>query len=306
MGNDLTTRVQHNTTPAEAGEGEQRPATMADQIRQMQNQFQMAMPKGAEAQQLVRDALTCLRTNPQLAECDPQSVLGGLMTVSQLGLRVGVLGHSWLLPFWDNRSKSRKAQLIIGYQGYRELAQRTGQIDTIIARPVHENDHFDLDYGVADNLVHKPELRGERGEAIGYYAIVKYTTGGYAFWYMSKTEVEQHRDRNAMARDKSGRIVGPWRDNFDAMAGKTVFLQLARWMPKSTELASAIEADNSVRLDTAMSPDAMVHGEKPTPDDIDGELVDEPGASGESAPAEDEQGYRDDDPDLATNQQGNA
>ena len=59
------------------------------------------MPKGVEAAQLVRDALTAVRTNPKLAECEPNSVLGSLMTCAQLGLRPGVLGHAWLLPFWD-------------------------------------------------------------------------------------------------------------------------------------------------------------------------------------------------------------
>lgn len=306
MGNELTQRVKTNTAPADNGNG--KPPTLGQQIQQMQTEFARAMPKGAEATQLVRDALTCLRTNPKLAECDPQSVLGGLMTCAQLGLRVGVLGHAWILPFWNSRAylgtddNGRKrfggyqAQLIIGYQGYRELAQRSGQIDTLIARPVHANDHFDVDYGIADNLVHKPELHGDRGDVIGYYAIVKYTSGGYAFWHMSKTEVEQHRDRYAMARDKNRNIVGPWRDNFDAMASKTVFLQLARWMPKSTDLASAIEADNSVRLDTAATPDALLHGEKPDPGDIDGEVVTD---TGQQEAADDDNQLRDDDPDLA-------
>jgi recombination protein RecT len=91
--------------------------SLADQIRGMEKQFQLAMPRGAEATQLVRDALTALRTIKHLDKCEANSVLGALMTCAQLGLRPGVLGHAWPLPFWDRHSKGYKAQLVIGYQG---------------------------------------------------------------------------------------------------------------------------------------------------------------------------------------------
>lgn len=38
-------------------------------------------------------------------------------------------------------------------------------------------------------------------------------------------------------------FVGPWGDHFEAMGDKTAFLQLVRWLPKSTELAGAISDD---------------------------------------------------------------
>ena len=122
----------------------------------MEDQFAMAAPRGIEAKQLVRDALTALRQNPELAECDPQSVLGGLMTMAQLGLRVGVLGHGWLLPFRDWKTKQKKAQLVIGYQGLVELAYRSNKIKSLSARTVHANDHFRIEYGIDETLEHRP------------------------------------------------------------------------------------------------------------------------------------------------------
>lgn len=323
MGTDLARRVRENTKTTTRDDNAAQP-TLGQRIQQMQEQFQLAMPRGIEAAQLIRDALTCLRTTPKLAECEPTSVLGGLMTCAQLGLRPGVpgLGHAWLLPFWDSRlvwvddkgrqrTGGQRAQLIIGYQGYRELAQRSGQISTVIGRVVYFNDHFEIDYGVADNLVHKPRLDGSRGDAVGYYAIVKYTAGGYAFWHMSKAEVEEHREKYAMARKPIWRdgkktdkteIVGPWRDNFDEMAAKTVFLRLAKWMPKSTELASAIVADGTVRVDLSPDPDVMLHGEF-----VDADLVtDEPAPASADDPASgsDVSQLRDDDPDLMAHENG--
>jgi recombination protein RecT len=251
--------------------------TLADQIRRMQSQYQAAMPRGAEAAQLVRDALTAVRTNPKLAECEPTSVLGSLMTCAQLGLRPGVLGHAWLLPFWDNRSKTNKAQLVLGYQGMIELAMRSGKISSLIARTVHENDEFSVDYGLADSLVHKPNLFGDRGQPIAFYAIAKFTSGGHAFVVMTVPEMERYRQEHAKARTREGKIFGPWVDNFEGMAHKTCIRQLSKYMPKSTELAVAIAADEGVRVDIRGEVDAAEATEHP--DVVIGEVVDEGGAN---------------------------
>lgn len=246
--------------------------TLADEIRRMQAQFQAAMPRGAEAAQLIRDALTALRTTPKLAQCEATSVLGALMTVAQLGLRPGVLGQAWILPFWDSRSSGYKAQFVAGYQGLIELAHRSGKISSLIARTAFSNDHFDVDYGLADSLIHKPDLTRERGEPTAYYAIAKFTTGGYAFIVMTQPEMLAYRQKYAKSRDRNGKIFGPWVDNFEEMAHKTCIRKLSKYMPKSTELAIAIAADGGVRVDLTPTVDASEVTEHP--DMIDGDVVD--------------------------------
>lgn len=267
MARDLEARIAANNTPAQ-----NRPPSLADQIRSMEQQFQLAAPKGVEATQLVRDALTALRQTPKLAECTPQSVLGSLMSCAQLGLRPGVLGHAYLLPFYDRRQGGQVAQLVVGYQGLVELAHRSGQIQSLIARTVFENDHFDVDYGLEDKLIHKPYMSGDKGQPIAYYAVAKFTTGGHAFFVMSHPEMLEYRDRYAKSKK-----FGPWVDNFEAMAHKTCVRQLSKWMPKSTELATAISADETVRVD--LTPDAINYGQHPdsdgAPEQVDGEVVDD-------------------------------
>lgn len=288
MGSNLRARVNERATSTLAAvEGGE--ATLGQHIRAMRDQFEAAMPKGSEAAQLVRDALTALRTVPKLAEADTLSVLGSLMTCAQLGLRPNVsgLGHAWLLPFWDSNYErvgggkgGRRAQLVIGYQGYRELAMRSGRVSDVIGRVVHERDTYSVAYGLHERLEHEPYLDGPRGDARHYYAIVRYTTGGYSFWSLSRWEAEAHRDRYAMAK-KDGEVLGPWRDNFDEMAVKTAFLRLAKWMPKSTELAAAIAADGTVRVDLTPSPDALFNGERPETGVVDGEVVEGTGEGGD-------------------------
>lgn len=253
--------VQRAHGTVEQGE---RPQTLQDKIRAMEAQFALAMPKGLEAAQLVRDALTALRQTPDLAKCTPDTVLGALMTCAQLGLRPGVLGHAWVLPFWDGKSKSHKAQLIVGYKGFVELAYRNPKVASVIARTVYEGDTFEVDYGLEDSLVHKPDLTGPRSTPIAHYAIFKTVDGGRAFWVMTETEVQAWKERYA-PRNRSQKIVGPWVTDYEAMARKTVLLRLAAWMPKATDLAYAMEVDNGVRanVDPTASLPEVTYVEQP-------------------------------------------
>lgn len=220
-------------------------------VQRMETEFAKALPKGIEAKQFLRDAMSVLSTNPRLAECERNSFIGGLMTMAQLGLRPGVsgLGHGWLLPM--RVSGQLRAQLIIGYQGWLALAHRSDKIESVEVRTVHENDEFAVEYGTDSRLIHRPTLRGSRGPETGAYAVVK--AGGGVYWeWMSQADLEEHRDRFAMAK-KNGAIVGPWRDHFWAMAKKTVLKRALWYAPRSTDIITSMAADETVRLDT--SPD---------------------------------------------------
>lgn len=220
------------------------PVQLKAQIREMQPQFQLAMPKGVEATQLVRDAMTVLSQNPKLAECDPRSVLGALMTCAQLGLRPGVLGQAYVIPF------KGRGQLVIGYQGLVVLAQRSGDIASISARAIHSNDLWDVEYGLNERLMHKPQLSGDRGDPVAYYCVVKSTRGGTYWEFMTRRDVERHRDKFAMQRDyDTGEVKGPWVDHFDAMALKTVVKKALNLAPRNTDLVMGMAVDESIRVD---------------------------------------------------------
>src|SRR5688572_6167430 len=90
--------VARRAAPAEGlvpREAAERVESLIGKVRKMQDAYADAMPRREEAVRLVRDAITAVRLNPKLAECRVDSMLGGLMTFAQLGLRVGVLGHGW-------------------------------------------------------------------------------------------------------------------------------------------------------------------------------------------------------------------
>jgi recombination protein RecT len=293
----MTTDQQQPGAEVALPSDEPRPPTLRDLVRKMEPEFALAAPKGVEARQIVRDAETAISQNPDLLKCEPRSVLGGLMTMAQLGLRVGVLGHGWLIPFkerakvggrWDD---IYRAQLVIGYQGMIALAYRSGLVDRITARTVRAADHFDLEYGLNERLVHVP-APGERGEPVGYYATVKIRGAGEPmFFHMTHAEMLLYRDRYAMAkkwdRDTNTKvIVGPWRDEFESMALKTCIRQLSKFIPKGTDLAAAMAVDDTVRVDVSPHADILHvshHIERGAADDtvhvdLDDVPVDEPPA----------------------------
>ena len=266
MGRELAARAaaQRNGNGNE-GQVEQ-VRTLAQQLERMTPEFQAAMPKGREATQLVRDAMTCLRTIKNLDKCDPESFLGSLMTCAQLDLRPGVasLGHAWPLPYWDGASRRYRAQLIVGYKGYIELGYRSGKLAGIASRIVYEGEEFEIEYHEdGDRLIHKPSYRGLRGDPVCFYSVARVIGGGYSLTEpMSVEEMQQHRDRHA-PRDRNGKIVGPWIDHFLPMGKKTMILRNFALLPKSAEMLSAMRADNGIRVDLTPTANAGEVTERP-------------------------------------------
>lgn len=252
MGRELAQRAaaQRNGNAAGNGAEVEQVRTLADQIRKMQPEYQAAMPKGMEAAQLVRDAITCLRTIRKLDQCEPMSILGALMTTAQLGLRPAVLGHAWPLPFWDNRSKCYKAQLVIGYQGYVELGYRSGKLAGITSRIVYTEDDYDIVYYAdRDELVHRPAKDGLRENIRCFYSTARLVNGGYSVTDpMSLAAMQAYREAHAASKDRDGKVFGPWIDHFPAMGQKTMIRMNFKLLPKSPEMAIAMEADEGVRI----------------------------------------------------------
>ncbi len=202
---------------------------VGDYIEKMMPSISAVLPKHVTADRMSRIALNVIRSNPKLLECDLNSLMGGVMEAAKLGLEPGLLGQCYLIPFKNNKMNRMESQFIIGYRGLIDLVRRSGQISTIEARTVYENDEFEYAYGLEDKLIHKPTMK-DKGAPIAFYAIAKMKDGGYSFLVMSYEEVERHRDKYAKSKN-----FGPWKDEFLAMGMKTVLRQLIKYLPISVE-----------------------------------------------------------------------
>ena len=210
---------------------EKKQKTIFDVIQAGAKQFATALPKHINSDRFVRIAITTIRQNPKLAQCNQESLLGALMVSAQLGLEPGVLGQCYLIPY------GRECQFQIGYKGMIELLRRSGQLKDIYAYSVYENDEFEMTYGLDRDLKHKPNLQN-KGNFIGCYCVAVLKDDARAFEYMTKEEIEVHGKKFSKTYGN-----GPWKTDFEAMAHKTVVKKMLKWLPVSVEFLEMANKD---------------------------------------------------------------
>lgn len=209
-------------------------------IQAKAEEFAKAMPSVMTKDRFMRIAIGAIRKNPKLLECDPLSLMGSLLVAAQLGFEVNTpLGHFFLIPRWNKTTHQMEADGQIGYKGWIELLQRSGQVQSMVAETVFENDYFDYALGDDPKIEHKPSM-SERGRAIAYYVSVRIKNGGVFRKVLSWQDIQRYRARSRTPN------AGPWVSDFDAMALKTTFMRLTPWLPKSIEMQRAEAFENTI------------------------------------------------------------
>lgn len=235
----LKREVVQNQGAAPAAKPE---TVLANYLERMKPEIEKALPAHMTADRMARIALTTVRTNPKLLECNISSVMAGIMQASQLGLEFGLLGHCYLIPY------GKEATFMLSYKGMIELARRSGNIKSIYAHSVYKNDMFKRVLGIENTIEHEP-AEGDRGEFIGVYAVAHFKDGGYQFEYLSKAEVEKKRNHSKMKNSK------PWTEHYEEMAKKTALRSLFKYLPVSVEVQEGISQDVTVRKDITDEPE---------------------------------------------------
>ncbi|MES2488524.1 MAG: recombinase RecT [Pseudomonadota bacterium] len=225
-------------------------------LDKMKSQIALALPKHMDVDRMLRVSLTCFRTTPKLAECDPMSVIAAIVQSAQLGLEPGLMGQAYLIPFKRSFKRGNdwhsvmECQFMPGYRGLISLARRGGDVTSINAEIVYDKDFFEIELGVNPSLKHKPKIDGERGEPICVYAVAQFKEGSYQFGWMTIEEVEKIRLRNEKKNSKNKEAdykkETPWDTDYEEMAKKTMIRRICKTLPMSVELAKAIAVTDAV------------------------------------------------------------
>lgn len=227
---------QSQTTVATATKPEARKLTIRQHLETpaFKEQLAMVLPKHCDPNRMARIAITALTKNPKLAECDQASFFKCLMDLSQWGLEPdGRRAH--LIPFNNNKERIVECQLVIDYKGLVELVMRSGEVESIHADVVCDNDEFKVDLG--EVVKHEIDYKKPRGNVYAFWARVKFKNGGQKCEVMTRIEVDGIR-----ARSRAG-ASGPWVTDYNEMGKKTVFKRLSKWVPLSAEVHDAIGGD---------------------------------------------------------------
>lgn len=200
---------------------------------------------GKNAPAFATSVLQIVNNNSMLVNADPQTVFSAACMAATLNLPINNnLGFAYIVPFKNNKTNTIEAQFQLGYKGFIQLAQRSGQFSRIAATPVYEGQLLKANPLLGYEFDWEIE---PKGEPIGYVAFFKLLNGFTAELYMSKADVQKHANKYSQTAKKG---YGVWKDQFEAMALKTVLkLLLSKQAPLSIEMQQAQLSDQSVIRD---------------------------------------------------------
>ena len=233
---------------------------------------------------------SAVAVNPQLQDCTPGTILAGALLGESLNLSPSPqLGQYYLVPFeqklknpdgstaWildeagnhvkDKNGKwmaysEKRAQFVLGFKGYIQLAIRSGQYQDIDVMEIHDGEYLGKDPSTGKprfQFIEDDEERESR-PVIGYMAYFEYLNGFRKTLYWSKAKMMSHADQYspafsaaAMKQLEAGQIPQEdmwkfssfWYKNFDEMAKKTLLRQLiSRWGIMSIEMQQGFVQDS--------------------------------------------------------------
>lgn len=243
------------------------------------------------AKRFVASITSAVAVNPALQDCDAGTILAGALLGESLNLSPSPqLGQYYLVPFeckvkgpdgknlWvldeqgnhvkDSNGKwlavtEKRAQFVLGYKGYIQLALRSGHYADLDVMEIKEGEYLGK-----DSLTGKPRFKFVEDDdardnlpVIGYMAFFEYLNGFRKVLYWSKQKMMNHADTYSPAYSAEAHkrlIAGEipekdmwkyssfWYKNFDDMAKKTMLRQLiSRWGVMSTELQRAFVQDTN-------------------------------------------------------------
>ena len=190
------------------------------------------------------------------------------MTVIQAALKAATfdlpidqnLGYAYIVPFKNYKkdlgTKKTEATFILGWKGMHQLALRTGAYKTINVVDIREGElkkynrlteEVDIDF-IED------ETEREKHPVIGYVGYYRLVNGAEKTIYMSVKAIENH-EKKLRKGEYQGR---GWRDDWDAMARKTVYrILIGKWGVMSIDYQTA---DEGKQLADVMAEDARTEG----------------------------------------------
>lgn len=218
----------------------------------VQKKFQELL--GKKSTGFITSVMQVVNSNNLLSVATPESVYNSAAMAATLDLPINNnLGFAWIVPYKENKKDAQGnwisksvAQFQMGWKGYVQLAQRTGQYKAINVIEVYENQFKTYDR-LTEELDADFKLVG-KGSIVGYVAYFKLINGFEKTSYWSIEEVNAHGAKFSKTFSSN---TGVWKENFNAMAKKTVLKNtLSKWGILSIEMQQATIVDQAVINDS--------------------------------------------------------
>lgn len=190
--------------------------------------------------------------DPKLIRCTPLSLMRAIVDAASLGIEpTGKYGGGYLVPFWSSKNSRYEATLIIGYDGLKDMAYRSGIVTLIEGDVVHEFDQWEYVRGWPETrLTHIPAPAGvERGPAIGAWAMVHLRGAPRPLMTFLPEEkiVKRRKVSQSGTNRETGAPTGIWLQWEDEMRMKTALRFVLGLAPKTViaVVARAFEVEDA-------------------------------------------------------------
>lgn len=239
---------------------------MANEIQQRPQQFTLQSfngtitnPKwqeyltqvlGEKKSSFVNNITALVANSKMLQECAPATLIYAGIKATALDLPLDAnLGYAYVIPYKNNRTGVTEAQFQMGYKGFIQLAQRSGQFKLLNAVEIREGELKNANL-LTGELEFEMVADREDKPIIGYAAFFRLANGFEKTIYWSKEKMERHAQRYSQtygSKYESTRNSSKWATDFDAMAQKTIIKALlSKYAPLSVDMRTAVESDQAV------------------------------------------------------------
>lgn len=218
----------------------------------VQKKFHELLGKRSTA--FITSVMQVVNSNNLLAKATPESIYNASAMGAVLDLPINNnLGFAWIVPYNEkfkdeqgNWQTKCVAQFQLGWKGFVQLANRSGQYKAINVIEVYEN-QFKSFNRLTEELEADFTQIGA-GAVVGFVAYFKLINGFEKTCYWSTEEVKTHGAKFSKTFAHQNSV---WKTDFNAMAKKTVLKNtLSKWGILSIEMQQAVVVDQSVVNDS--------------------------------------------------------
>lgn len=222
---------------------------------------------GKRTPQFLSSLVSMINDNPDLQAAfysNAMSVIKSALQAASYDLPIDPsLGYAYIVPY-KNKGKPT-ATFIIGYKGMVQLCLRTGAYKCVPdAVDVREGELVSYNRLTGEAVFNWIEDEDERESLpiVGYAGYFQLKNGAEKTIFMTVKQIEKHEQKN-----RKGEYKGKgWRENFDAMARKTVIRRLcSKYALMSIEYQDGASKD-TMNLATALA--QQDYPENALPDDL--------------------------------------
>lgn len=200
---------------------------------------------GKRAPQFISSIVSLINATPDLQKAfysAPMTIIQSALKAATFDLPIDPnLGYAYIVPFNNSKKNEdgtwitrKEASLIIGWKGMHQLALRTGAYKTINVVDIREGELKKYNRLTEEYEIEfiEDETKRESLPVIGYMGYYKLINGAEKTVYMTTAQISNHEKKH-----RKGSAMGKgWRDDWDAMARKTVYRQLiGKWGVMSIE-----------------------------------------------------------------------